>query len=123
MFDHTDTAHSANSSHRHGELIGQATNIIMNRFDLDAAQALQVLRRMSQVTGTHLRVVAESVIHYHDPVQALRRLEEDALDCGPANLKGQSPLGVTSARADARGRESQNPAVPVAARPRRGPRR
>jgi hypothetical protein len=86
MFDHTDTAHSANSSHRHGELIGQATNIIMNRFDLDAAQALQVLRRMSQVTGTHLRVVAESVINYHDPVQALRRLEEDALDCGPANL-------------------------------------
>jgi hypothetical protein len=35
----------------------------MNRFDLDAVQALKMLRRMSQVTRTHMCVVAEHVIN------------------------------------------------------------
>lgn len=65
-----------------GEFIGQATNIIMNRFDLDAAQALKVLRRMSRETRTQVCVVAEQVINYNDPVQALHGLEADALDFG-----------------------------------------
>ena len=65
-----------------GELIGQARGIIMNRFDLDAAQALQLLRRMSRETRTQMCVVAEQIINHNDPVQAFRRLEGDALDFG-----------------------------------------
>jgi AmiR/NasT family two-component response regulator len=65
-----------------GELIEQARGIIMNRFDLDAAQALKVLRRMSQETRTQICVVAEQVINYNDPVEALRRLEAGALGFG-----------------------------------------
>ncbi len=47
---------------RHEELIEQAADITMNRFDLDAAQALGVLLKMSQHTGTHMCVVAEAII-------------------------------------------------------------
>ena len=50
----------------------------MNCFDLDAAQALRVLRRMSKNTRTQMSVVAEQVVNYNDPMEALRRLEEDA---------------------------------------------
>jgi len=64
------------------DLIGHARGIIMNRFGLDAAQALKVLRRMSQVTRTQMCVVAEQVIIDNDPVEALRRLEADALGSG-----------------------------------------
>jgi AmiR/NasT family two-component response regulator len=53
-----------------GELIEQATDIIMNRFDLDPAQALGVLRRMSQHARTQMCVVAEAVINNHAPVKA-----------------------------------------------------
>jgi AmiR/NasT family two-component response regulator len=69
---------SANSSQLWPEeLIEQATGIIMNRFDLDAAQALNVLRRMSQNTRTQMCVVAEQIINHNVPVEALRGLEED----------------------------------------------
>ena len=51
------------SQFRPEELIEQATDIIMNRFDLDAAQALGVLRRMSQDSRTHMCVVAEQIIN------------------------------------------------------------
>jgi hypothetical protein len=61
------------------DLIEQARGIVMNRFDLDAGQALKVLRRMSQDTRTQICVVAEQVINYNDPMEALRRLEADAL--------------------------------------------
>ncbi|HEX5255348.1 MAG TPA: ANTAR domain-containing protein [Mycobacterium sp.] len=60
-----------------GELIEQALDIIMNRFDLDAAQALKVLRSMSRETRTQMCVVAEQLINDSDPVEALR-LEQDA---------------------------------------------
>jgi AmiR/NasT family two-component response regulator len=40
------------------DLVERAAGIIMNRFDLDAAQALQVLRKMSQNTRTQICVVA-----------------------------------------------------------------
>jgi hypothetical protein len=59
-----------------GDLIEQATDIIMDRFDLDAAQALQVLRKMSQNTKTQMCVVAEQIINYNVPVEAMRGLEE-----------------------------------------------
>jgi AmiR/NasT family two-component response regulator len=64
------------------DLIEQALGIIMNRFDLDAAQALKVLRRMSRETRTQVCAVAERIINHNDPVEALRRLEEDALGIG-----------------------------------------
>jgi hypothetical protein len=61
------------------DLIGRAITIIMNRFHLDAAQALEVLRRMSQNTRTQMCVIAEQVIEHNVPVEALRGLEEDVL--------------------------------------------
>jgi hypothetical protein len=64
------------------ELIEQAIGITMNRFDLDATQALKVLRRMSLHSRTHMCVVAEQVIIHNDPVQALRDLEDHAFHFG-----------------------------------------
>jgi AmiR/NasT family two-component response regulator len=61
------------------EFIERATDILMNRFDLDAAQALEVLRRMSQNTRTQMCVIAEQVIDHNVPVEAVRGLEEDVL--------------------------------------------
>ena len=49
------------------ELIEQATDSIMNRFDLDAADALQVLRRYSQNARTQICVVAEAIILHNVP--------------------------------------------------------
>lgn len=60
-----------------GELIEQALDIIMNRFDLDAAQALKALRSMSRETRTQMCVVAEQLINDNDPVGAVHR-EKDA---------------------------------------------
>jgi AmiR/NasT family two-component response regulator len=76
----TDSASSRQLSPNN--LIEQAKGIIMNRFDLDAAEGLKVLRRMSQDTRTQMCVVAEQVISYNDPVQALRRIEADAIAFG-----------------------------------------
>jgi hypothetical protein len=55
-----------------GDLIQQALDIIMNRFGLDDAQALNVLRRMSRETRTQMCVIAERLINDNDPVIALR---------------------------------------------------
>jgi AmiR/NasT family two-component response regulator len=60
------------------DLIEQATGIIMNRFNLDSAHALEVLRRMSQNTRTQMCVVAEQVINHNVPLEAVRGLEERA---------------------------------------------
>jgi hypothetical protein len=69
---------SANSSQLWPEaLIGEATGVIMIAFDLDAAQALQVLRRMSQNTGVQMRVAAQQIINRKVPVAALRGVEQD----------------------------------------------
>ena len=57
----TDSSNSSQFSPE--DLIEQATGIIMNRFHLDAAQALEVLRRMSQNTRTQMCVLAEQVIN------------------------------------------------------------
>ena len=64
------------------DLIEQATGIIMNRFHLDAAQALEVLRRMSQNTRTQMCVIAEWVINHDVPVEAVCGLEENVLGSG-----------------------------------------
>jgi AmiR/NasT family two-component response regulator len=76
----TDSANSNQLSPK--DLIEQALGIIMNRFDLDAALALKVLRRMSRETRTQMCVVAEKVINHNDPVEALRRLKQDGLAFG-----------------------------------------
>jgi hypothetical protein len=54
----------------------------MNRFDLDAVRALEVLRRMSRNTRTQMCVVAEQVINHHVPMEAMRGFEEDVLGSG-----------------------------------------
>jgi hypothetical protein len=64
------------------DLINQATAIIMDRLDLDAVQALELLRKMSQNTGTQICVVAEQVINHHVPVDATRGFEEAVRDFG-----------------------------------------
>ena len=64
------------------DLIEQATGIIMDRFHLDAAQALEVLRRMSQNTRTQMCVIAEWVINHDVPVEAVCGLEENVLGFG-----------------------------------------
>jgi AmiR/NasT family two-component response regulator len=46
------------------KLIEQAQGIIMNRFDLDAVRALEVVRKMSQNTRTQMCVVAEQIINH-----------------------------------------------------------
>jgi hypothetical protein len=63
-----------------GDLIDQATCIIMDRFGLDAVHALKLLRKMSQNTNTQICVVAEQVINHHVPVEAMRGLEETVRD-------------------------------------------
>jgi AmiR/NasT family two-component response regulator len=69
---------SADSSQlRPADLIEQAIGIVMRRFDLDAAHALQVLQRMSQNTEAHPSVVAEQIINHNVPVEAFRGLEEE----------------------------------------------
>ncbi len=58
------------------ELIEQAIDIIMDRFDLDEAHALKVLRKMSQNTRTQMCVVAEQVIDTENVLmEAVRELE------------------------------------------------
>ena|SRR5215212_9489614 len=61
------------------DLIEQATGIIMERFDLDAAGAVAVLRRMSRNTSTQMCVVAAQVIHHRVPPEAVRGIEDDVL--------------------------------------------
>jgi hypothetical protein len=71
----TDNSHASQLSP--GDLIEQAIDIIMNRFDIDAAQALKVLRAMSRATRTQMCVIAERLINDNDPAEASRR-EQDA---------------------------------------------
>ena len=58
------------------ELIDQATGILMDRFDLDAVQALELLRRMSRNTKTQMCVIAEQLINHNVPVEAVRNFED-----------------------------------------------
>jgi hypothetical protein len=70
-------------------LFEQATGILMNRFDLDAAHALQVLRKMSQNTRTQMCVVAEQLINDSVPLEALRGIE-DGMYSAPADPTEES---------------------------------
>jgi ANTAR domain len=70
-------------------LFEQATGILMNRFDLDAAHASQVLRKMSQNTRTQMCVVAEQLINNDVPLEALRGIE-DVMYSAPADPSEES---------------------------------
>lgn len=70
---------SANSSQLWpAELIAQATDIISDRFKLDAAQALEVLRSVSRDSRMQMCVVAEQLINQNVPAEAARDLQTDA---------------------------------------------
>lgn len=66
-----------------GELIEQALDIIMNRFDLDATQAFKVLRSMSRETRTQMCVVAEQLISESDAAKTPRRKQDAPLRLAP----------------------------------------
>ncbi len=60
------------------ELVEQAIDIVMDRFNLDEAQALKVLRKVSQNTRTQMCVVAEQIINTENVlIEAVRDLKED----------------------------------------------
>jgi transcriptional regulator with GAF, ATPase, and Fis domain len=44
------------------DIIGQAKGIIMERFDVDAVRAFELLRRLSQNSNTRLAVVAQEIV-------------------------------------------------------------
>jgi AmiR/NasT family two-component response regulator len=73
-----------NSTNSHplspGDLIEQATGIIMDRFNIDTVRASDVLRKMSQNTSTQMCVIAEQVINHDVPVEAVRGLEDAVRD-------------------------------------------
>jgi transcriptional regulator with GAF, ATPase, and Fis domain len=56
--------HSALASRDH---IGQAKGIIMERFNVDAVRAFEMLKKLSQETNTPLRELAERVINSRNP--------------------------------------------------------
>ena len=64
------------------DLIEEATGIIQERFDLDAAGAVAVLRRMSQNTSAQMLVVAAQVINHRVPPDAVRGIEDVVLGRG-----------------------------------------
>lgn len=45
--------------------VGQATGILMGRYDMSQDQAMAVLKRYSQDTNTKLRRIAEEVVEHH----------------------------------------------------------
>jgi AmiR/NasT family two-component response regulator len=65
------------------DLIEHALDIIKNRFNLDAAQALKVLRSMSRETRTQMCVVAERLIDDNGTAEALRREQDAPLRLAP----------------------------------------
>lgn len=44
------------------DVIGQAKGMLMERFDIDAVQAFELLKRLSQTTNTALAEIAEQVV-------------------------------------------------------------
>jgi AmiR/NasT family two-component response regulator len=44
------------------DVIGQAKGILMERFDINAAAAFELLKRLSQDTNTRISVSAEKVV-------------------------------------------------------------
>lgn len=55
------------------DMIGQAKGIIMERFDLDAVEAFELLTRLSQQSNTRLIDIAKSLIDSEHPLKRRRR--------------------------------------------------
>jgi AmiR/NasT family two-component response regulator len=51
------------------DLIGQAKGILMERFDIDAIAAFELLRRLSQESNVKLVDVAEKLVKVDHPVE------------------------------------------------------
>jgi hypothetical protein len=60
------------------EVIEQAVGIIMNRFDLDAERALELLRSLSQHTRSQMCMVAQQIISHHVPAETVPNPEDAA---------------------------------------------
>jgi hypothetical protein len=62
-----DQFHSALASR---DVIGQAKGILMERFDIDAVDAFELLRRLSQQSNTELTEIAQRVVTSAHPPRA-----------------------------------------------------
>lgn len=60
------------------DLIGQAKGVVMERFNLDAVEAFELLSRLSQRSNTKLIEVARSLIDSEHPLKGLHRAERGA---------------------------------------------
>ena len=49
------------------DIIGQAKGMLMERFDVDAVRAFDLIRKLSQNTNTRLSDVAERLVHAEHP--------------------------------------------------------
>ena len=49
------------------DIIGQAKGILMERYDVDAAEAFELLVKLSQTSNTALTVVAEKLVEIDHP--------------------------------------------------------
>ncbi|OBB94236.1 hypothetical protein A5782_09610 [Mycobacterium sp. 852002-40037_SCH5390672] len=58
----TNTLHQFESALASRDHIGQAKGILMERFDIDAVSAFEMLKKLSQQTNTPIRDLAERVI-------------------------------------------------------------
>ncbi|MCV7379224.1 hypothetical protein BST11_15675 [Mycobacterium alsense] len=60
------------------DIIGQAKGVIMERFNLDAVEAFELLSRLSQKSNTKLIEIARSLIDSEHPLKSPRRTERGA---------------------------------------------
>ena len=60
------------------DLIGQAKGVIMERFNLDAVEAFELLSRLSQKSNTKLIEIARSLIDSEHPLKPRHRAERGA---------------------------------------------
>lgn len=55
------------------DIIGQAKGVIMERFDLDAVEAFELLTRLSQQSNTRVVDIAAALIDSEHPLKQRRR--------------------------------------------------
>jgi AmiR/NasT family two-component response regulator len=60
------------------DVIGQAKGVIMERFNLDAVEAFELLSRLSQKSNTKLIEIARSLIDTEHPLKRRHRAERRA---------------------------------------------
>jgi GAF domain-containing protein len=60
------------------DIIGQAKGVVMERFNLDAVEAFELLSRLSQQSNTKLIEIARSLIDSEHPLKRRHRVERGA---------------------------------------------